>query len=225
MKNYQTSPLVLAARSYVSILLESLNNHPYHNIDHTFSVYLRTKYLCECEGITWNEKEDILIAALFHDTGFTEVYKKNESNGAQIARSWLQQRNHSEDRIKRVERIIMATTFPDSSDGLFHTPIDILEEIIQDADMDNLGCKNSFTLSAAIYDEIRAFGHSTLSFFEYLRVDREIFTQFHFHTRTAKSERNFQKNQNLNMLEEVILREQEAKTITMRETILRSAPI
>ncbi len=91
--------------------------------------------------------------------------------------------------------------------------------------MDNLGCKNSFTLSAAIYDEIRVFGHSTLSFFEYLKMDREIFTQFHFHTRTAKSERNFQKNQNLNMLEEVILREEEIKTVTMRETILHSLQV
>lgn len=225
MKNYQISPLVLAARSYVSILLESVNDHPYHNIDHTLSVYLRTKYLCECEGITWDEKEDILIAALFHDTGFTEVYKKNESTGAQIARSWLHGRHHNEERIKRVERIIMATTFPDSSDWLFHTPIDILEEIIQDADMDNLGCKNSFTLSAAIYDEIHTFGYSKLSFFEYLKLDREIFTQFHFHTRTAKSERNFQKNQNLNMLEEVILREEEMRTITTRETILYSLQV
>ena len=110
----------------------------------------------------------------------------------------------------------MATTFPDSSHGLFHTPFDILEEIIQDADMDNLGCKNSFTLSAAIYDEIRVFGHSTLSFFEYLKMDREIFTQFHFHTRTAKSERNFQKNQNLQMLEEVIHREIESEAIPLR---------
>ena len=153
------------------------------------------------------------------------MYKKNESTGAQIARSWLQGKHHDKERIERVERIIMATTFPDSSDWLFHTPIDILEEIIQDADMDNLGCKNSFTLSAAIYDEIRVFGHSTLSFFEYLKLDREIFTQFHFHTRTAKSERNFQKNQNLNMLEEVILREEEIKTVTMRETILHSLQV
>ncbi len=225
MKNYQLSPLVFAARSYVSILLERVNDHPYHNIDHTFGVYLRTKYLCECEGITWDEKEDMLIAALFHDTGFIEIYKKNEPKGAQIARSWLQKKHHNEDRIKRVERIIMATTFPDSAEWLFHRPTDIFEEIIQDADMDNLGCKNSFTLSAAIYDEIRVFGHSTLSFFEYLKMDREIFTQFHFHTRTAKSERNFQKNQNLNMLEEVILREEEIKTVTMRETILHSLQV
>ena len=91
--------------------------------------------------------------------------------------------------------------------------------------MDNLGCKNSFTLSAAIYDEIRTFGHSKLSFFEYLKLDRDIFTQFHFHTRTAKSERNFQKNQNLNMLEEIIIREEEIKKVTMRETILSSIPV
>lgn len=58
----------------------------------------------------------MLIAALFHDTGFIEIYKKNEPEGAQIARSWLQKKHHSEDRIKRVERIIMATTFPDSAE-------------------------------------------------------------------------------------------------------------
>ena len=216
MKNYQISSLVIAAQSYVFDLLETVHDHMYHNIDHTFSVYLRVKYLCECEGITWDEKEDLLIAALFHDTGFTQSYKKNEPIGAQIARWWLMNRHHNEDRIKRIERIIMATTFPDSSHGLFHTPFDILEEIIQDADMDNLGCKNSFTLSAAIYDEIRTFGHSKVSFSQYLKMDRDIFTQFHFHTRTAKSERNFQKNQNLQMLEEVIHREIESEAIPLR---------
>lgn len=73
---------------------------------------------------------DLLIAALFHDSGFTKAYNGNEAFGANIAREWLETEQHPEERIVRIEELILAT-IP------FTPPKNILEKIIQDADLDN----------------------------------------------------------------------------------------
>jgi len=73
----------------------------------------------------------LLIAALFHDTGFTVQYTNNERIGMQIARKYLENIQYEESRIQKIERLIFATV-------LFSEAHDILEGIIQDSDLDNL---------------------------------------------------------------------------------------
>ena len=63
---------------FVLDLLESVNHYPYHNINHTLDVYARVGYLTDKEGVHSEDRVDLLIAALFHDTGFTIQYKDNE---------------------------------------------------------------------------------------------------------------------------------------------------
>ena len=81
--------LIEEARNYTSTLLEHCKNYPYHNPRHTTGVFDRATYLALAEGVDGEDLEDLQIAALFHDTGFTEQYKKNEHIGASIARKWL----------------------------------------------------------------------------------------------------------------------------------------
>jgi HD superfamily phosphodiesterase len=66
-------------------MLEPINHYPYHNINHTLDVYNRAAYLCDRELVNQDEKNDILLAALFHDTGFARRYEANEAIGAEIA--------------------------------------------------------------------------------------------------------------------------------------------
>jgi HD superfamily phosphodiesterase len=73
----------------------------------------------------------IAIAALFHDTGFVIEYENNETFGAKIARNYLRTILYPEEKIKIIQQIILAT-IPTV------TPQNLLEEIIKDADMDNL---------------------------------------------------------------------------------------
>ncbi len=80
-----STQLISEARPYVLHLLAKVDHYPYHNIDHTLGVYMRTLYLCICEEIDDEDREDLLLAALFHDTGFIEHYKNNEHLGAKIA--------------------------------------------------------------------------------------------------------------------------------------------
>jgi HD superfamily phosphodiesterase len=56
------------ALRYVLDLLEQINYYPYHNINHTLEVYGRCSYLCDKEFVYLQDKTDVLLAALFHDT-------------------------------------------------------------------------------------------------------------------------------------------------------------
>jgi HD superfamily phosphodiesterase len=95
------------------------------------SVFDRASYLALNEGLDEEMQEIIQLAALFHDTGFVKQYDKNEPIGAQIAEKWLKEQNYPEDKIDIIKQIILATE-------LNSPTLNKLEEIIKDADMDNL---------------------------------------------------------------------------------------
>lgn len=78
------------ALHYVIDLLDPINHYQYHNINHTLDVYARAGYLCDKEFVSEQDKNDVLLAALFHDTGFIERYTANEEIGAKIARTYLE---------------------------------------------------------------------------------------------------------------------------------------
>lgn len=95
--------LVELARKYAMDLLTFCEKYPYHNPDHTRGVFDRATYLALSENVDGEDLEDLQLACLFHDTGFTMQYEKNEFYGAQIARKWLLEHNHPKDRIEKIE--------------------------------------------------------------------------------------------------------------------------
>ena len=60
--------IVVTALRYVLDMLDEVNHYPYHNINHTLDVYSRCDYLADKEFIYLEDKTDLLLAALFHDT-------------------------------------------------------------------------------------------------------------------------------------------------------------
>jgi len=77
--NFHSMSLVEQAKEFVFPLLEkSCGDYPYHNPNHTQLVYNRASYLGLAENVNSEDLEDLQIACIFHDTGFTEQYEKNE---------------------------------------------------------------------------------------------------------------------------------------------------
>jgi uncharacterized protein len=124
--------IVIEAKKYVNTILISLEDMYYHQYDHTLEVLERSTYLSEKEGLSKDEIEMMQLAALFHDTGFIIQYDHNEPIGAKFASNFLKTFLYPNDKIKTIERIILAT------DPQYTEPKDIYEEIIKDADIDNL---------------------------------------------------------------------------------------
>lgn len=191
----QEITLVEEAKKYALGIVEKYCKHYFfHNISHTQSVFDRSTYLAMTEWINGEDLEDLQIAAIFHDTGFSVQYAKNEFAWSQIARKWLETKNHPEKRIQKIEEIIMATV-------LFSKPKNILQEIIQDADLDNIGTKEGFKNSQNVLREYREIAHVDISECTFWQFSYKVYKHYQFHTKTARSEREYQKNLNLKLLE------------------------
>ena len=129
--------IVKEAQTYV---IEYLNNHldskfVYHNLSHTQRVVSKVEELTEEITISDTEKQQLLIAAWFHDTGFTKTITGHEKESVKIAAQFLKSHNVSDHDIKVISEIIMATE-------MTSTPKNELECLIKDADCAHISSKN-----------------------------------------------------------------------------------
>lgn len=166
--------------------------HIYHNFLHTSRVFLASKLLADNLAIPSSDKEVLQLAAWFHDTGFSICDEQNESKGAAIARDFLSKENYPEDKITKVERLIMATC-------MTHLPTDLLEEIIKDADTSHFADDNYSGLSELLRDEWEKTQNQTMSDLEWHLGNRDLLLNKHrFYTDYAKE--NWQKNKEENII-------------------------
>ncbi len=195
MEFFADTPILVDAYRHVLQLLQSVKHYPYHNIGHTLDVFRRARYLSRAENISTEDTVDVLLAALFHDTGFIESYTKNEVIGARLARDYLTRAGHPEKRIQKIETLILAT--------IPFTPTHhILEQILQDADLDNLGRDDCFSKMQKVEEELRSMQNLSTE------VIYDIFSGLHqkyrFQTRTAQMERQEKKLANAEKFRDIL---------------------
>jgi predicted metal-dependent HD superfamily phosphohydrolase len=115
----------------------------YHNADHTLhatkGVVAVANNLAKLENVSEPDRELIIAAAYFHDTGYIREYEKNEPIAARMAGRILKLIGYKPDEIKKVQKMILATD-PDVE------PKTHVEKILCDADLDNLGREDFFQL-------------------------------------------------------------------------------
>jgi len=121
--------LIERSEDFVSKLLKDKLSklYSYHNIFHTSNVVTAVKKLCIKENVEDIEKEILLVAAWFHDTGYINGVEEHEKESVEIAVKFLKEQGQSEDFIAEVSKLIMATS-------KFYVPQTQLEKIIKDAD-------------------------------------------------------------------------------------------
>jgi hypothetical protein len=121
--------LIEQSEDFVTNLLKDKLSvlYSYHNFNHTQSVVNATKELCEKENVDSGDRELLLIAAWFHDTGYISGYENHETESIKIASDFLKERNQSDEFIKKVGDLISATAKE-------YIPKNHLEKIIKDAD-------------------------------------------------------------------------------------------
>ncbi len=132
------SSVIEKARVYVEEFIDA--NHDsrfeYHNSAHTNTVAEVALLIAESEeDITNRSKENLILAALFHDAAYYKGRKDHEQNGVKMAQEFLKDFDVSEAQLQEIERLILATKIP-------HMASDLLERIIQDADMSHLGSED-----------------------------------------------------------------------------------
>ncbi len=135
----------------VTSLLKSRNTErlQYHNLGHALEVASVARKLGLKESLDLQTLDDLTLAGLYHDVGFSERYKNNESFGAATARSFLERRGRPEERIRRVEALILSTRMPPE-------PKNLLEEIMCAADHGNASKPSFFPRGESLRKEIEA---------------------------------------------------------------------
>jgi HD superfamily phosphodiesterase len=126
----------------------------YHCAEHTREVIHAVEHLALSEGVRDEGLFLLKTAALFHDLGFTQQYEHNESIGVDFAKQILPKFGYSELHINTVAELIFATEVP-------HKPVNKLQEIICDADLDYLGTDNFEEISQKLKLELMEKGKIT----------------------------------------------------------------
>ena len=177
----------------------------YHAAWHTLDDVLpRSEELARLEGIDGNSIFLLKVAALFHDTGFTKKYNGNEAIGAELAETALKMFGFTKEQILAVRQMIMATVMSETpGEYLQSAGTAILEQIICDADLDNLG-RDDFLLRG---ENLR----TELSYYGKVMTDREWYMRqlyflksHHYYTESAQRTRNSGKEKNIARLNGIL---------------------
>lgn len=181
-------------RDVVSILDNTLPDFlTYHTTEHTLYVLEKAIYIAEKENIKNDVLELIKIAALYHDIGFTKTHVEHEKEGCRIARRHLKDYGYPEADIDAVCGMIMATRLP-------QTPQNLSEKILVDADLEYLATSNYWSISEALFKELKHFDDG-LTKTEWRRIQIDFIKKHTYHTDYCKRYKKFRKFKNLERLQ------------------------
>lgn len=105
------------AKHYVENRIENelSPGYHFHSIEHIRETVDAVQQIGQHSGLDDIQLEILTLAAWFHDIGHVYQYEGHEEKSAEIARAFLEQNHYPKERIKEVERLILAT-------GLEHKP-------------------------------------------------------------------------------------------------------
>jgi predicted metal-dependent HD superfamily phosphohydrolase len=192
--------LVKIAESYVIELFKNLLEFEYqfHNLGHTQSVVNAAELLCKKELCTDFETENILIATWFHDTGYTICKDNHEVESCKFARQFLDEQNVGNERIEKIESLIMATIFN-------YVPKNKLEKIVCDADYNHLAKLEYFSICSNLRKEWKLGEVKEFSDLEWAKENLSLLQDKHkFYTEYAIENWNPLKQKNIDNLKEQI---------------------
>jgi uncharacterized protein len=136
-----------ASEHIVRLFTENLPPHfSFHNTQHTLDVVHAAEQLAVQYDLSDDERFILTIAAWFHDTGYTETYEGHEAASMSIAERYLRSVGVEEILIECIVGCIRATEMP-------QTPQHLVEELLCDADLANVGSDTFFEMSARLREE------------------------------------------------------------------------
>ena len=102
--------------------------------------------LSQAEGISEDERNYLEVAAAYHDSGFLVSATDHELEGCRIVEQVLPKFEFTPAEIEKISALIMATLVPQN-------PLNHLEQILCDADLDYLGRNDYPPIAQLLYEE------------------------------------------------------------------------
>ncbi|MFD2160897.1 Pycsar system effector family protein [Paradesertivirga mongoliensis] len=196
MKN--ANPIIKSAEEYVfNLFKEKLPpDHVYHNYKHTFQTVKACKDLADAYNLTSRDLEILLLAAIFHDTGYIETYQGHEETSIRIFNEFINGDYPLED-IKKVEELILSTKAGAVPDGT-------LQEILHDADYINIGKKKFIQRAELLRIEWERLLNKTYSDLEWAEIQLNFLISTNFVTEEAIVKLDDQREANIRIQRERI---------------------
>ncbi|AUS05505.1 Pycsar system effector family protein [Pseudotamlana carrageenivorans] len=188
--------LIAEAEQFASTLLnEKLDcKFLYHNLTHTQRVVEKANLLAEQCGLSEHEKNLLVLAAWFHDTGYTKNIKKHEEESVLIAKSFFKHHALKDADQETVFQLILATRAG-------YEPKTISEKIIRDADCSHIGSKTYFEVSELLKKEWELTCNKKLSESAWLEENIQFLAiQHRFYTSEANALWQKRKGKNISEL-------------------------
>jgi len=198
-KNHEVSELnYTAAINYISERLKGLrDNLYYHNLDHTLDVANAASWLANIEGVEGEDKLLLLTAAYYHESGFLIQYENNQEIAVNLVKGVLPAYGYSDRHIKTVTNLILATKMPQTPKNKH------LEQIICDADNDNLGRGDFFQKTENLRRELASYV-KIFSPRQWYEKALEFLEWHNYFTETSKKFRQSGKEKNIREIKELL---------------------
>jgi uncharacterized protein len=165
------------------LLKEKLPNHLYyHCLGHTEDVVRESARIAKAEQLSNQETLLVLLAAVFHDTGFIQSPKDHEARSCDIAREMLKHFPLTDEELDMICETIMATKIPQA-------PKSKIAEVICDADLDYLGRTDYDEISERLFQEIKQT-NPDFTQSEWIKLQDNFLKAHHYFTATSQLERN-----------------------------------
>ena len=169
----------------------------YHNAEHTLhptrGVVAVANRIALAEKISENDRELLIVAAYFHDTGYIREYDRNEPIAARMAGRILKLIGYKPADIKKVQKMILAT-------DLARKPQNLVEKILCDADLDHLGRDDFFKRDGKLRKGRGARGIDVSDETKWYKGTLDLITKHKYYTKSQILLREEKKQKNIKQL-------------------------
>lgn len=162
----------------------------YHNWKHVSHVMSSLETLLQNSSLNKEHKEDLMMAAAWHDADYAIGKEGHEDRSADYATSSLEKQGLSEERIARVRRLILST-------AMSHSPVQEDEGLIKDADLSHLGSSSYMEFYDGLYRELNNHERLGISEDEWRNMCVQFMENLKYHSPKAQEIYGTQKTKNL----------------------------
>ena len=203
------SPIVEAACAYVERLFSDRlpAKMVFHDLGHTRQVVKAARRLALDQQLSPADTEALLLAAYFHDTGYTEKYLGHEAVSAAPAAGFLKAQNYPAAGIELIEKLIRATEYGAESAGP-------LADTLVDADLSGMGREEFTAAGERLRLEWEMYvPERTYSTPDWIQYQLDFLTDHQFRTAAARARYGPGRLENIRTQEKTIdkLRKKEKK--------------
>jgi hypothetical protein len=132
------SKIIINAEKYAAGLLLGLpDKMVYHNLNHTREVAKAAEKIGAYANLTEEEMETLMLAAWFHDTGYTDTYDNHEQESIRHLNAFLENYDYPADAHEKIAACINSTRIDVK-------PTSLIEKVLHDADFIHLSKKSYF---------------------------------------------------------------------------------